>query len=60
MSLARNTHYFRRNLERMGVIVYGNEDSPVVPMLVYTHSKIRYVIFLYIKYTLFQLNRVIT
>ncbi|KAF4521293.1 hypothetical protein B566_EDAN002297 [Ephemera danica] len=40
LSLARNTRYFRRSLERMGVITYGNEDSPVVPMLVYTHSKI--------------------
>lgn len=26
----------------MGVIIYGHEDSPVVPMLVYLYSKIGY------------------
>lgn len=38
--LARNTRYFRRRLNQIGVIIYGNEDSPVVPMLVYLFSKI--------------------
>lgn len=38
--LARNTRYFRRKLNQMGVVVYGHEDSPVVPMLVYFYSKI--------------------
>lgn len=38
--LARNTRYFRRRLAQMGVITYGHEDSPVVPMLVYLFSKI--------------------
>lgn len=38
--LARNTRYFRRRLNQIGVITYGNEDSPVVPMLVYLYSKI--------------------
>lgn len=38
--LARNTRYFRRRLAQIGVIVYGNEDSPVVPILVYFYSKI--------------------
>ena len=38
--LARNTRYFRRRLNQIGVITYGNEDSPVVPMLVYMFSKI--------------------
>lgn len=37
--LARNTRYFRRRLNQIGVIIYGNEDSPVVPMLVYLFSK---------------------
>ena len=41
--LARNTRYFRRRLNQIGVIIYGNEDSPVVPMLVYLFSKIGYV-----------------
>lgn len=38
--LAKNTRYFRRRLNQIGVIIYGNEDSPVVPMLVYLFSKI--------------------
>ncbi|XP_070142709.1 serine palmitoyltransferase 2 isoform X2 [Drosophila kikkawai] len=40
MQLARNTRYFRRRLAQLGVITYGHEDSPVVPMLVYLFSKI--------------------
>lgn len=39
-TLARNTKYFRRKLQQIGVITYGNEDSPVVPILVYLYSKI--------------------
>lgn len=39
--LARNTRYFRRRLNQIGVMVHGNDDSPVVPMLVYLYSKIR-------------------
>ncbi|XP_015436390.1 PREDICTED: serine palmitoyltransferase 2 [Dufourea novaeangliae] len=42
--LARNTRYFRRRLNQIGVIIYGNEDSPVVPMLVYLFSKIGAVV----------------
>lgn len=42
--LARNTRYFRRRLKQIGVITYGNEDSPVVPMLVYLFSKIGAVV----------------
>ncbi|XP_075226049.1 serine palmitoyltransferase long chain base subunit [Lycorma delicatula] len=38
--LKHNTRYFRKRLNQMGLIVYGNEDSPVVPMLVYMLSKI--------------------
>lgn len=38
--LARNTSYFRRRLAQIGVITYGHQDSPVVPMLVYLFSKI--------------------
>lgn len=38
-TLARNTKYFRRNLAKLGVIIYGNEKSPVVPMMVYNFSK---------------------
>lgn len=42
--LARNTKYVRRRLHQMGVIIYGHEDSPVIPMLVYLYSKIGYVV----------------
>ncbi|KAH8341362.1 hypothetical protein KR059_004130 [Drosophila kikkawai] len=44
MQLARNTRYFRRRLAQLGVITYGHEDSPVVPMLVYLFSKIGAVV----------------
>ncbi|XP_014218447.1 serine palmitoyltransferase 2 isoform X2 [Copidosoma floridanum] len=42
--LARNTRYFRRRLNQIGVIIYGNNDSPIVPMLVYLYSKIGSVV----------------
>ena len=33
--LARNSRYFRRRLKQLGFIVYGSDDSPVVPVLIY-------------------------
>uniref|UniRef100_A0A8C4TJV3 serine C-palmitoyltransferase n=1 Tax=Erpetoichthys calabaricus TaxID=27687 RepID=A0A8C4TJV3_ERPCA len=38
--LAENTRYFRRKLQEMGFIIYGNDDSPVVPMMLYMPAKI--------------------
>uniref|UniRef100_A0A8D2JAQ1 serine C-palmitoyltransferase n=1 Tax=Varanus komodoensis TaxID=61221 RepID=A0A8D2JAQ1_VARKO len=38
--LAENTRYFRQRLHELGFIVYGNEDSPVVPLLLYIPGKI--------------------
>uniref|UniRef100_A0A8D8T8X2 serine C-palmitoyltransferase n=1 Tax=Cacopsylla melanoneura TaxID=428564 RepID=A0A8D8T8X2_9HEMI len=38
--LAHNTRYFRRKLTRLGLIIYGHRDSPVVPMLVFFFSKV--------------------
>lgn len=38
--LARNTRYFRRKLSQMGFIVYGNDDSPVVPLMLVFCPKI--------------------
>jgi serine palmitoyltransferase len=38
--LIHNTRYFRKRLSQMGVIVYGNNDSPVVPMMVYKYSNL--------------------
>nr|XP_023025167.1 serine palmitoyltransferase 2-like isoform X3 [Leptinotarsa decemlineata] len=38
--LARNTKYFKKRLRQMGLIIYGNEDSPVIPILAFHYSKI--------------------
>jgi serine palmitoyltransferase len=38
--LAENTRYFRRKLVDMGFIVYGNQNSPVVPMLLYMPARV--------------------
>ena len=39
-NLARNTRYFRKRLRQIGVIIYGHDESPVVPILVYFYSKV--------------------
>lgn len=41
--LASNVKYFRRKLQALGCVVYGNDDSPVIPMLVYMISKVGFV-----------------
>uniref|UniRef100_A0A8C6V185 Serine palmitoyltransferase, long chain base subunit 2a n=1 Tax=Neogobius melanostomus TaxID=47308 RepID=A0A8C6V185_9GOBI len=38
--LAENTAYFRTRLQEMGFIIYGNNDSPVVPLMLYMVAKI--------------------
>jgi len=38
--LAWNCRYFRRKLQKMGFIIYGNIDSPVVPLLLYSPAKV--------------------
>ena len=38
--LADNTRYFRRKLVDMGFIIYGNRNSPVVPMLLYLPARV--------------------
>ncbi|XP_005995088.1 serine palmitoyltransferase 3 [Latimeria chalumnae] len=38
--LAENTRYFRQKLHELGFIIYGNEDSPVVPVLLYMPGKV--------------------
>jgi serine palmitoyltransferase len=43
--IAENTRYFRQNLVKMGFIVYGNDDSPVVPVMLYMISKTSLVFF---------------
>ena len=31
--LAWNSNYFREKLKKMGFIVYGSNDSPIVPLM---------------------------
>ncbi|XP_052272939.1 serine palmitoyltransferase 2-like isoform X1 [Dreissena polymorpha] len=38
--LRDNVRYFRRRLHEMGFIIYGNKDSPVVPLLLFMPAKI--------------------
>ncbi|XP_054723369.1 serine palmitoyltransferase 2-like [Uloborus diversus] len=38
--LRRNTHYFRKKLKQKGFLIYGNEDAPVVPLMLYFMSKV--------------------
>jgi serine palmitoyltransferase len=39
-TLADNAKYFRTELKKMGFIVYGNNASPVVPMMLFMPAKI--------------------
>merc|ERR1712062_17094 len=39
--LARNSKYFRQRLQQMGFIVYGHDDSPVIPLLLFMPAKVR-------------------
>lgn len=38
--LASNAKYFRSELKKLGFIVYGNDASPVVPMMLFMPAKI--------------------
>lgn len=38
--LVENTRYFRSKLQEMGFIIYGNRDSPVIPLLLYLPGKV--------------------
>lgn len=44
--LFRNARYFRLRLKQMGFIVYGSDDSPVVPIMLYYPTKCGSVIFI--------------
>ena len=35
-----NTQYFRQRLQEKGFIIYGNDDSPVVPLLIFFPTKL--------------------
>jgi serine palmitoyltransferase len=38
--IAENSVYFRRELKKLGFIVYGHRDSPVIPVLLFNPAKI--------------------
>ncbi|KAL9587439.1 MAG: hypothetical protein Q9212_000255 [Teloschistes hypoglaucus] len=38
--LAFNSRYLRLGLKRLGFIVYGNDDSPIIPLMLYNPAKI--------------------
>lgn len=38
--LLSNTHYMRKQLKMLGFMIYGNHDSPVIPIMVYFPSKV--------------------
>eukprot|EP00158_Paraphelidium_tribonemae_P007255 Partr_v1_DN28169_c1_g1_i1_m54952 putative Serine palmitoyl-transferase len=42
--IAENSTYFRTSLKKMGFIVYGHNDSPVIPLLLFNPAKIPYVL----------------
>ncbi|KAL7753625.1 serine palmitoyltransferase component [Sorochytrium milnesiophthora] len=39
-TLAANARYFSQQLKKKGFIVYGSEDSPVIPLLLFNPAKI--------------------
>jgi 7-keto-8-aminopelargonate synthetase-like enzyme len=39
-SIQENSHYFMRGLKELGFIVYGDDGSPIVPMLIFNPAKI--------------------
>ncbi len=38
--LAWNTRYFRARLHQMGLVIFGNRDSPVVPLILCMPGKL--------------------
>ncbi|KAL1785920.1 serine palmitoyltransferase 3 [Sigmodon hispidus] len=40
--LTKNIKYFRQRLKEMGFIIYGNDYSPIIPVLLYMPAKVSY------------------
>eukprot|EP00045_Choanoeca_perplexa_P010864 m.112831 g.112831 ORF g.112831 m.112831 type:complete len:501 (+) comp15421_c0_seq15:179-1681(+) len=38
--LAENARYFRQGIKKLGFIVYGNDASPIVPVLIFLPAKV--------------------
>ena len=39
-ALVSNSNYFRGEMKRIGLHVYGNDDSPIIPVLIYQPGKL--------------------
>lgn len=39
-NLAENARYFSNELRKLGFIVYGDEGSPVIPLLLFNPAKV--------------------
>lgn len=39
-TLLENTHFMRTELKRRGFTIYGNDDSPVIPIMIYFPAKV--------------------
>jgi serine palmitoyltransferase len=39
-SIRRNSNFFRNGLKAMGVEVLGDDDSPIIPMMLFNVSKL--------------------
>ena len=46
--LKRNANLFRAGLERMGCEVLGDQDSPIIPCMLYNPAKIPVCMYVYI------------
>ncbi|KAB7495509.1 Serine palmitoyltransferase 2 [Armadillidium nasatum] len=46
--LARNVHYFRQRLKQLGFIVFGDDDSPVVPLLLFMIPKLTHFVTMFL------------
>ncbi|CAJ0585773.1 unnamed protein product, partial [Mesorhabditis spiculigera] len=42
VALRRNSRYFRAKLKALGFLVYGHDDSPVVPLMTFHTTKVVY------------------
>ncbi|CAI2354029.1 unnamed protein product [Caenorhabditis sp. 36 PRJEB53466] len=40
IQLLKNTRYFRKELRKKGFLIYGNNDSPVVPLMTFYITKV--------------------
>lgn len=39
-ALRNNSNYFRRRMKELGFVIFGSEDSPIIPMMIYYPHKL--------------------